>query len=378
MVKRARVSESASGDGRGDGSSSPVKGASASASPVPASTTAATRSGSARIRRASRPRLANRPAPSARPVVSEVMSSSWCASSITTTSCSGRTRPPEPTSMPYRWVLTTMTSAASARRRAASAKHGSPRGQRDGARALLAGHAHRGPRPLAGVPVQLGPVAGGRRGRPRRQPLDLLLGGREQVLQLELAPRRIAHLSDPLEAEVVAPSLQHGPRERCVQVGGQEREVLGGQLVLEGLGGGGDHRGAAGEHGGHQVGQRLAGAGAGLHHQVPAALDGPRHGLGHVGLARAGLAVGEGGGDLRERGHGLLRRAAGGRGGAVAGRAVAAAGRRPPPIGANLTGGCVSVGEARSAKRVGGNVPPWVAPARMARIIARRSPDPRW
>ena len=33
--------------------------------------------------------------------------------------------------MPYRWVLTTMTSAASARRRAASAKHGSPRGHRD-------------------------------------------------------------------------------------------------------------------------------------------------------------------------------------------------------------------------------------------------------
>ena len=38
--------------------------------------------------------------------------------------------PPDPTSRPYRWVLTTTRSAVSARRRALSAKHGSPSGQR--------------------------------------------------------------------------------------------------------------------------------------------------------------------------------------------------------------------------------------------------------
>ena len=130
MASRPRPSDSASGVGRGDGSSWPDHGASCSPRSVPASTRAPSSSGSARIRRASRARLAKRPAPMASPAVSEVMSSSWWASSMTTTSCSGRMAPPDPTSMPYRWVLTTTTSAAAARRRAVSAKQGSPSGQR--------------------------------------------------------------------------------------------------------------------------------------------------------------------------------------------------------------------------------------------------------
>ncbi|GAA2746187.1 hypothetical protein GCM10009868_30650 [Terrabacter aerolatus] len=38
---------------------------------------------------------------------------------------------------------------------------------------------------------------------------------------------------------------------------------------------------------GHEVGERLAGARAGLHEQVLAVVDGVRDGLGHLDLARA-------------------------------------------------------------------------------------------
>ncbi len=260
------------------------------------------------MRRASRARLAKRPAPRDRPVVSDVMSSSWCASSITTTSCSGRMAPPDPTSRPYRWVLTTTRSAASARRRALSAKHGSPSGQR-----VAPGHSSL----VTLTEAQARSL--GFQSSSARSPVDVvaahvdsrstsLRDDRRQVLQLQLAGARVPCLPHPLEAEVVAPALQDGPAELHAEVLGDERQVVGGQLVLQGLGRRGDDRGAAREDGRDQVGQRLAGAGPRLDDEVVSLVDRPRRGLGHVGLAGTGLAPRKGGGDPRQRPHGVVGR----------------------------------------------------------------------
>jgi hypothetical protein len=94
---------------------------------------------------------------------------------------------------------------------------------------------------------------------------------------------------------------------------GQKGQVLGGQLVLEGLGGGGHHHPAARPDGGEQVGERLARPRARLDHQVALLVDGPGHGLGHGQLAgpvlaAAGQGVGHGGQDLREIGGRAHRR----------------------------------------------------------------------
>ena len=85
---------------------------------------------SARMPRNSRARCVNRPAPISTPVVAEMMSSITWASSMTVRSCSGRMAPSLARSRPYRWRLTTTTSAWVARSRAASAKQRSPRGHR--------------------------------------------------------------------------------------------------------------------------------------------------------------------------------------------------------------------------------------------------------
>ena len=75
------------------------------------------------------------------------------------------------------------------------------------------------------------------------------------------------------------------------EVLGEEGQVLAGQLVLQGLGGGGHHRAPAREDRRHQVGERLACAGAGLHGHVLALRDPEPHGLGHGALAEPGLAA---------------------------------------------------------------------------------------
>ena len=137
------------------------------------------------------------------------------------------------------------------------------------------------------------------------QALDLVPVRREQVLQLQLAGAGVAHLPHPLEAQVVAPPLQDRPGELDVELLGEEREVLGGQLVLQGLRGGGHDRRTAGEDGRDEVGEGLAGPGAGLDHEVPAARHRLGDGLRHVGLAGAGLAVGERGRDAPEGADGL-------------------------------------------------------------------------
>ena len=82
----------------------------------------------------------------------------------------------------------------------------------------------------------------------------------------------------------------------------QEGQVLGAQLVLEGLGGRGDHGPPAALDHRDEVGQRLAGAGAGRHGDVGSVIDGLRDQLSHLELARASFtAAREVGGELLDR-----------------------------------------------------------------------------
>src|SRR6185369_13827510 len=75
--------------------------------------------------------------------------------------------------------------------------------------------------------------------------------------------------------------------------GPQPRQVDGGDLVLQGLGAGADDDLPAGEQGGDQIGQRLAGAGPGLDQEALVAVDGVGDPFGHRQLAGARLVAGE-------------------------------------------------------------------------------------
>ena len=96
-----------------------------------------------------------------------------------------------------------------------------------------------------------------------------------------------------VEAQVVVAPLEdgelRGAAERLAERVGEPGQVPVDELALQGDGGRGDDDGPAlvgGElQGGHQVGQRLAGPGAGLHGEVRAVGHRVPDGLGHDGLA---------------------------------------------------------------------------------------------
>ena len=84
------------------------------------------------------------------------------------------------------------------------------------------------------------------------------------------------------------------------EVLGEERQILRGQLVLQRLGGGRDDDGRARLDRRHEVGERLAGAGPGLDHEVAVGPDGVGDPFGHLDLPEPGLGAGERGGDPGE------------------------------------------------------------------------------
>ena len=85
-----------------------------------------------------------------------------------------------------------------------------------------------------------------------------------------------------LAAQIIVATLQHCSVD--VEVLSEEWQVFGGQLILEGLGGGDDDRAPSrGDHR-NQIGQGLAGSGAGLHDQVAPLVDGVLHCHRHVHL----------------------------------------------------------------------------------------------
>ena len=178
--------------------------------------------------------------------------------------------------------------------------------------ALLAERAARRAQALAVVDRDLPPLAVGVTRRvvalAGAAGLGLALGPGPEVEHL-LGHRPLRHLdqralvvghalADAVEADVVGAALQHGVGgvdgvlERARLDGlDQPGDVALDQLVLEGEGGGRDHHAPVVEQRGHQVAQRLAGAGAGLDEQVLA--SGHRRGdrLGHRHLARPLLAA---------------------------------------------------------------------------------------
>ena len=89
---------------------------------------------------------------------------------------------------------------------------------------------------------------------------------------------------EPVQAEVVRASLHAGGLEGDAERPLQHREVLEIDLLLEVLGAGRHEDPFAPEDRRHQIGERLARAGAGLHEQHAAFLEGSRHGGRHLAL----------------------------------------------------------------------------------------------
>ena len=116
--------------------------------------------------------------------------------------------------------------------------------------------------------------------------------------------------ADPVEARVVGAALEHGVGDVGAGVEvldrlDQPRDVALDQLVLEGEGRGGDDDPVTVQQARHQVGQRLAGAGAGLDEQVTAVLEGGGDRLGHLDLAVATLPTERVDGDAEHLADGL-------------------------------------------------------------------------
>ena len=136
--------------------------------------------------------------------------------------------------------------------------------------AVLAGRGDLAPE--VGTVGQVFDLAAVARLRPRSPGLD---GAEERDL---VEPAEAARLPERLvaeEAQVVAAALHDGDAQVAPEGLGQERDVLADELLLEVLGAGGDHDPASQLHGRQQVGQGLAGAGAGLGQEDAALASGP-------------------------------------------------------------------------------------------------------
>ena len=180
-----------------------------------------------------------------------------------------------------------------------------------------------GPRAVGHAGCELVAIAGLRRRRPGGESLDVApeCGARRRVEQLLLRPivgfgrRAVVNL---VQAQVVSPALEEGELRRawqCVrQRLGERRQVAVDELALQSDGGGGNHHGLVGGDGTgdrrHQIGERLACAGACLYRQVLAGVERVRHGVGHLDLTAALAAAqrgdrdGEQVGDRRHLGRG--------------------------------------------------------------------------
>ena len=221
--------------------------------------------------------------------------SSW-ASSTTSTSCSGSIWRPSKESMAMKEWFVTMTSTSLAASRARSTKHSATRGHlppmHSWAETETCRHARsetpgtsssRSPESVVHAHSRSRTTSWPSRPTaastwPDRQQTVLVVG--EAALEL-------------VEAHVVAAPLDEGvrrtpPEDRGERVG-DARHVAVDDLCLQGERRRRDDRRLARlegvGHRGHEVGERLAGAGAGLDEQVLALVDGVGDGLGHLDLA---------------------------------------------------------------------------------------------
>ncbi len=204
--------------------------------------------------------------------------------------------------------LVTMTSTSLAASRARSTKHSADE-RALAAHALVGRDRHLPPGPLGDAGDELVAVAGVGGGRPLAQSDDLLAESADRGVDLTHREQAVLVVGEAalelVEAHVVATALDEGvrgtaPEDRSEGVG-DARHVAVDDLCLQGerrgrddgrlarLEGVGDRR--------HEVGERLAGAGAGLDEQVLPVVDRVRDGLGHLDLARPLRAT-----DSRHRG----------------------------------------------------------------------------
>ena len=98
----------------------------------------------------------------------------------------------------------------------------------------------------------------------------------------------VAQGDELVAAEVVGAALHVADAQRAEERF-KEGDVAEVELVLQGLGAGGDDDALAGAEGGQQVGEGFAGAGAGFDDEVAALFEGALDGLGHFKLAGAVL-----------------------------------------------------------------------------------------
>ena len=101
--------------------------------------------------------------------------------------------------------------------------------------------------------------------------------------------RALAERLEAVQAEVVAAPLHAGGGERDAERLAQHRQVLEEDLFLEILGAGRDEHALAAEDRRHEVGERLAGAGARFGEQHAARREDRGDGFRHLHLARARL-----------------------------------------------------------------------------------------
>ncbi len=162
---------------------------------------------------------------------------------------------------------------------------------------------------MARLERELGPVARFGRRHPVAHPIELLGvgGGSEEggtCTREELEPVQA------LAAEVVLPALQDSAADFAAERRGGSRYVLGEELLLQGLGRGGDDDALAREECRDQVGETLADAGPGLCEQVLLRSERMVDRLGERSLLVPRLEPGQGGGErtgMTEEGtHGLV------------------------------------------------------------------------
>ena len=103
-------------------------------------------------------------------------------------------------------------------------------------------------------------------------------------------PRRLllaAELLQAVGAQIVRAPLEQRDARRHADGARHQRQVLVEQLVLQRARAGGDEHALAGQQRRHQVGEGLAGAGAGLDHERRAVFERQRHAPGHRQLRTA-------------------------------------------------------------------------------------------
>ena len=155
------------------------------------------------------------------------------------------------------------------------------------AQALARGDADLPPGPVVDAGVELVAVAGlgllGPAAQPHHVPAQRRRGRRVEQRVAVVVGHPAEHL---VAAQVVGPALEdrvrRSPAQQRLDRVDQGRQVTVDHLVLQRDRRGGDDHGVAVQQRRHQVGQRLAGAGAGLDEQVAAVGHGGGHRLGHL------------------------------------------------------------------------------------------------